>query len=76
MFKPRQYDPNRADTRTKAQIDASERNFRIFKLRGLHAQCFMLTGKRREQAQAIVDMELKAPGAESQTDRINKWRLK
>ena len=33
-FQPRPYDPNRKDKRTPAQKAASNRNFRIFQLRG------------------------------------------
>ena len=63
MFKPRPYDPDRPDNRTPAQKAAAMRNFRVFQLRGLHAQVRLLTGKRRERAMALVDDELKAMGA-------------
>ena len=66
MFKPRPYDPDRKDTRTPAQKAASNRNFRIFQLRGLHAQMFLLTGKRRDAAQKLVDQELVVMGAATQ----------
>lgn len=76
MFKPRPYDPYREDHRTPAQKAASDRNFRIFKLRGLHAQMSLLTGKRREQAQKLVDQELAAMGAQSETERQAERRAK
>lgn len=80
MFKPRPYDPDRIDYRTDAQKRACERNFRIFKLRGLHAQVWLLTGWRRKVARWLVDLELGRMGAESQTkrqaERRAKWRVK
>lgn len=54
---------------TPAQEAARERSFRIFRLRGLWAQCLLLTGERREAAQAAVDDELAALGAETETAR-------
>lgn len=68
MFKPRPYDPDRVDTRTQAQRDATDRNFGIFKLRGLHAQMGLLTGPRRELARMLVDQELIERGALSMAD--------
>ena len=76
MFKPRPYDPERPDKRTPAQIAANQRNFRIFQLRGLHAQMRLLTGKRRDQAWKLVDQELAAMGAETETKRIADRRAK
>lgn len=74
MFKPRPYDPDRKDTRTPAQKAAQMRNFRVFQLRGLHAQVRLLTGKRRERAMALVDQELKAMGALTMRDHDEKMR--
>jgi hypothetical protein len=54
---------------TPAQIIAMTRNFRIFRLRGLHSQLSMLAPDRRVSAQAIVDEELKSLGAETEADR-------
>lgn len=69
MFKPRPYDPDRKDNRTQAQKASAKRNFRIFQLRGLHAQVNLLTGKRREAARKLVDQELQAMGAETEAAR-------
>lgn len=69
MFKPRPYDPNWKDNRTQAQKASAMRNFRIFQLRGLHAQVGLLTGKRREAARRLVDQELRAMGAETEAAR-------
>ncbi|QUT04019.1 hypothetical protein KFK14_12770 [Sphingobium phenoxybenzoativorans] len=75
MFKTRPYDPSRKDTRTPAQKAANERNFRIFQLRGLHAQVGLLTGRRREQARDLVDRELKAMGALPMREHADeRWR--
>jgi hypothetical protein len=74
-FQPRPYDPNREDTRSKAQKAAGERNFRIFKLRGLYYHALNLTGQRRGQMQRLVDAELKAIGAEPEGQR-RETRLK
>lgn len=78
-FRPRPYDPDRKDSRTPAQKAATERNFRIFQLHGLHAQVRLLTGKRRERAQQLVDDELRAMGARTVTElaaeRRRKWSI-
>lgn len=76
MFRPRPHDPDRKDDRTAAQKQAGERNFRIFRLRGLHAQLWLLTGKRREQAQRLVDQELASIGARTETQRQADARAK
>lgn len=54
---------------TSAQQTATERSFRIFRLRGLHAQCALLTGDRRDAARAAVDAEIALMGAETETAR-------
>lgn len=54
---------------TAAQEASTQRSFRIFRLRGLHSQCHLLTGERRAAAQAAVDAELAALGADSQSER-------
>lgn len=51
--------------RTPAQEAATDRAFRIFRLRGLYCQAYLLTGERREQAQAAVDAELRLLGAKT-----------
>lgn len=75
-FRPRPYDPDRPVRQTLAQQAATIRNFRIFQLRGLHAQVGLLTGKRRDRAKALVDQELKSMGAlsmaEHAAERIRK----
>lgn len=76
MFKPRPYDPDRKDNRTPAQKAASERNFRIFQLRGLSTQVRLLTGKRREKAMRLVDEELAAMGAKTEQQRRDERRAK
>lgn len=76
MFKPRPYDPDRPDNRSPAQKVASNRNFRIFKLRGLYAQMHLLTCKRRDQARKLVDQELAAMGAKTETQNIADRRAK
>jgi len=76
MFKTRPYDPDREDKRSPAQKAASNRNFRIFQLRGLHAQVRLLTGKRREQAMKLVDQELAAMGAKTESERDAERRKK
>jgi len=71
-------DPNRGySPGTEAQQAARKRNFRIFRLRGLHAQVSLLTGWRKKVARWIIDRELNALGADAETkrqaDRRAKW---
>lgn len=61
-------------TPTEAQKAARDRNWKIFKLRGLYAQVWMLTGERRDAARAAVDQELFLMGAESETERMLRHR--
>lgn len=69
-FRPRPYDPNRPrKPESEAQAAARQRAFRIFRLRGLHSLCWLLTADRRVVAQALVDQELTLLGAESETKR-------
>jgi len=56
--------------RTPAQQAAGDRAFRIFQLRGLWCQAYLLTGERRAQAQAAVDAELALLGAEPHGRRM------
>lgn len=69
MFKQRPYDRDGEGTRSDAAKAARIRNFRIFRLRGIHSQLGVLTGKRRERAMKIIDEELKAMGAETESAR-------
>jgi hypothetical protein len=75
-FKQRPYDPDRRRKQSLAQRAATDRNFRIFRLHGLHAQLFLLTGPRRELAQLLIDQELTTMGAlttlEAQRRHIEK----
>lgn len=57
-----------------AQKAATERAFRIFRLRGLWCQAYLLTGERREQAQAAVDAELALLGAATQAEHAEAVR--
>ncbi|MEC7798103.1 MAG: hypothetical protein VX755_12380 [Pseudomonadota bacterium] len=67
-FRPRDRSKPRKP-QSPAQEAATERSFRIFRLRGLWSQCLLLTGERREAAQAAVDAELDAMGAEPEGER-------
>jgi hypothetical protein len=60
--------------RTPAQQAASDRAFRVFRLRGLWCQAYLLTGERREQAQAAVDAEIALLGAEPHGQRMTAAR--
>lgn len=62
-FKPRLYDPARADKRSDAQRAANNRNFAIFRLRGLWAQAGLLAEPYRTGARAAIDADLIARGA-------------
>lgn len=48
---------------TRAQINAQNRNWRIFRLRGLRCQIHLLTGWRLKVALWLIDRELLAMGA-------------
>lgn len=69
MLRLRPYQERDRSGRTAAQRAATNRNFRIFRLRGLHAQLWMLTGWRRKVAQWLVDRELALIGAETEGRR-------
>jgi hypothetical protein len=67
--------PGRTPRRlTPAQQAATDRSFRIFRLRGLYEQCALLTDERREQARIAIDAELERLGAETHTARIAATR--
>lgn len=53
-----------------AQKAATERAFRIFRLRGLWCQTYLLTGERRTLAQQVIDAELALLGAEPHATRM------
>lgn len=73
-FRPRPYDPHREDRQTDAQKIATQRNFRVFRLHGLHSQISLLTGPRRDLAQMLVDQELVAMGAAT-TEEVQRKRV-
>ena len=57
---------------TPKQVAARERNNRIWRLRGLWHQQYLLTGARRAAALAMVDAELELLGAEPETARRDR----
>lgn len=70
MLKTRPYEAGRTyNSGSPAQKAARERAFRIFRLRGLYAQNYLLTGWRRKVAQWMVDLELRRLGAEPEANR-------
>lgn len=74
MFKPRNKGAGKPPT--EAQRKAINRNLTIFRLRGLYFHAWLLTGKRRDRMKALIDAELVAMGAESQTVRMDRERDK
>lgn len=62
-FTVRPYDPERQDNRTEKQKEATDRNFRIFRLRSLWALAYILTEPNRSTVQALIDFELQRFGA-------------
>lgn len=76
-FRPKPFDAERAD-RTAAQRAATDRNFAIFKLRGLWSQAGMLAEPYRTGARAAIDADLIARGAlpqeQHERDQIIKRR--
>lgn len=75
-FKPKPHSEPR-QPRTPAQEVATERSFKIFRLRGLWYMCLILTGERRAAAQQLVDDELALLGAKPQAqhdaERFARW---
>lgn len=59
---------------SEKQVNARTRNFRIFRLRGLHANLGMMSEPRRHLARALLDDELHALGAETETARQARLR--
>ena len=55
---------------TKAQQEAHDRNFYIFRLRGLHDQVGMVRNQERiDKLRELIDQELESIGAENNTKR-------
>lgn len=75
-FRTRPYVPGREDKRTPAQKAATERNFRIFRLRSLWALAFILTEPRRYAVQTLIDDELRSMGARTQREHEAALRAK
>ena len=61
---------------SEEQIKARKRAWQIFRLRGLHAQAYMLTGSYRVAALNAIDMELQSMGAETESARQQALREK
>lgn len=59
---------------TPAQVKAQNRNWRIFRLRGLREQVRLLTGWRLKVALWLIDRELLAMGATRKPTRPYAWR--
>lgn len=55
--------------RTEKQDAATQRNMRIFQLRGLYSHTYLLTAWRRKIAQWLVDDELARMGAKTEAER-------
>jgi len=68
--------PRRDREPTEAQKKSRQRSWKIFRLRGLHAQAHMLTEPWRIIALRAIDMELLSMGAEAETDRQNAIKEK
>jgi hypothetical protein len=66
--------PRRDARPTAKQSAARDRNWRIFKLRGLWWNVGMLTGKRLTAARRAIDAELEHLGAESSSQRVERER--
>lgn len=60
---------------TAAQIEARERNFRIWRLRGHFQQSYMILGPRGDMIRQLIDEEITQLGAESQLARIKEYKL-
>ena len=59
---------------TPAQVAAMNRNWRIFRLRGLYEQVRLLTGWRLKVARWVIERELVAMGATVKPKRPYAWR--
>lgn len=71
-IKPYRYDPDAPPKkpRTEAQKRAHVRTWRIIQLRSLWVTCGILTEPGRTLARNIIDLELKALGAEAHGKRV------
>lgn len=54
---------------SEAQRKARDRNWRVWKLRGLWSNAFPMTGERLAAYRAAIDAELELLGAEPETAR-------
>ena len=70
MAKIRPFRPSgeRQDNRTEAQKAATDRNFGIFKLRGLWAQAAILREPYRSGVRGLIDADLIARGAKAEQE--------
>lgn len=75
-FTVRPYDPDREDNRTEKQKKATQRNFRVFRLRSLWALAYVLTEPTRPMVQALIDFELQKFGALPQREHEQAQRAK
>lgn len=74
-FAPRSYDPSRPSREpSPKQKAARDRNWQIYKLRGLYWLLAPLTGERLIAARAAVDAELELLGTESVSARRDRER--
>lgn len=67
-FRPRDWRRTSAKPQSPAQEAATQRNFGIFKLRGLWVSMALLREPYRSIARAAIDMDLVARGALMQED--------
>ena len=77
-FKLKPYDAQRQE-QTDAQRAATERNFAIFKIRGLWANAAMLMEPYRTAARVAIDADLRERGALTQreqekAEREKRWK--
>ncbi len=75
-FQPKPWDADREDNRTAKQKAATERNFRVFRLRSLWALAYILTEPTRSTVQALIDFELRQIGALPQLEHEQEQRRK
>ncbi len=75
-FQPRPWDPDREDNRTEKQKAATERNFRVFRMRSLWALVYILPEPTRSTVQNLIDFELRQIGALPQREHESEQRRK
>ncbi len=76
-FQPRRFVPGQPwpeDKRTEAQKQAGNRNFGIFKLRGLWSLCGIMREPWRTHARNSIDADLIQRGAEAESVRDERRR--